>query len=676
MWRLQGGSYIPGFSRQAYGAGLERDVTKTRKDQAKKAAKLNKYMSKRQMIQKWGGRGLKSLGVPSVVGDIGGYGLSKLFGGKAPEVGAGSDGTGLLGSGYEELSEASGGIEKSMLGRLGGSMLSSLSGAAGDKLGAQLGDMFGKWKAGRTGLSGYEGTGMGNVLGLDATGAERFSPGMKLFEDPASMTGYGGFGMNPAGGAGGLYSPAGEAVSSAAGGAGDYVSPIPSIFAGANDPYGVPIGSEYSVIPEFQSGGALGKAFGLNRPSFNTGSRVSDDEGWISEYKPGQTKGWMAAVDELASDTDTRRKDLDELGGMGDYEESMIERIKGAAGSMFNPFHGVEKESPMQRYAKLSPKSMSLLEEYGGKDEPEREPFDLMGKLGGLGRGAGNVLSSVINPFHGMERESPRSAWTGQPMQQGGMMPGGVSNALPYQEGGSTEQSLMDMVNRSKQAQTERDSLNTLYSQPMDRFSPDESFTREVLLRNLGLPQETDIDTLYHSGNDIGLSLTDPSGGSYKYNRSGNMTDKRDEFNRQMSNVDSNLRSDMLSARKGFRSNYPQAANALSFDLTKDEYQGALDKLRDGYVDMDAFERMDYERGQKSDDEPEETSYQKMKREMDERRAKAKKSGNFDSFFDELDGFQMGGSISPYNLGGSVTQQPMAYQLGGLLKYKRSPTMG
>ena len=39
-------------------------------------------------------------------------------------------------------------------------------------------------------------------------------------------------------------------------------------------------------------------------------------------------------------------------------------------------------------------------------------------------------------------------------------------------------------------------------------------------------------------------------------------------------------------------------------------------------------------------------------------------------------GYQEGGSISPYNLGGSVTQQPMAYQLGGLLKYKRSPMMG
>ena len=46
-------------------------------------------------------------------------------------------------------------------------------------------------------------------------------------------------------------------------------------------------------------------------------------------------------------------------------------------------------------------------------------------------------------------------------------------------------------------------------------------------------------------------------------------------------------------------------------------------------------------------------------------------------------GFQMGGMMPggvsnalPYNIGGSVQQQPMAYQLGGLLKYRRSPMMG
>ena len=175
--------------------------------------------------------------------------------------------------------------------------------------------------------------------------------------------------------------------------------------------------------------------------------------------------------------------------------------------------------------------------------------------------------------------------------QAGGML----GDMMGYQNGGSAEQSLMDMVNRAKQAQTEQDSLNILYSQPMDRFSPDESFTREVLLRNLGLPQETSIDTLSHRGNDIDLRLSTPSGGSHKYERRGNLTDKREELSQKISQSESNLRSDISSARKGFRSNYPKANKALQYDILKEEYQGALDKLRAGYVDMDAFERMDYE---------------------------------------------------------------------------------
>jgi hypothetical protein len=53
------------------------------------------------------------------------------------------------------------------------------------------------------------------------------------------------------------------------------------------------------------------------------------------------------------------------------------------------------------------------------------------------------------------------------------------------------------------------------------------------------------------------------------------------------------------------------------------------------------------------------------------------------SWIQRLLGRQMGGMMPggvsnalPYNIGGSVQQQPMAYQLGGLLKYKRSPMMG
>ena len=41
-----------------------------------------------------------------------------------------------------------------------------------------------------------------------------------------------------------------------------------------------------------------------------------------------------------------------------------------------------------------------------------------------------------------------------------------------------------------------------------------------------------------------------------------------------------------------------------------------------------------------------------------------------------MQGYQDGGYLRQYNLGGSVAQQPMSYQLGGLLKYKRNPMVG
>ena len=45
-----------------------------------------------------------------------------------------------------------------------------------------------------------------------------------------------------------------------------------------------------------------------------------------------------------------------------------------------------------------------------------------------------------------------------------------------------------------------------------------------------------------------------------------------------------------------------------------------------------------------------------------------------EGYFDEMK--QQGGYMQQYNLGGSVSQQPMSYQLGGLLKYKRNPMVG
>lgn len=459
MWKLQGGSYIPGFSGQSYGAGLQRDVTKTRKDQAKKAAKLNKYMSKRGVMGKWGGRiasGLLGVGLGAMgMGPLGltigktlgaglgsRFGSSKFLSGKGPDVGAGSDGTGLLGSGYEQLGEAKGGIDEAMRGQAYGAgaaqLVSGLTGAAGDKLGAQFKDLYGKWKAGRTGLSGYENTGIGTTLGLDATAAERFSPGMKLFEDPASMTGYGGFGMKPQG---------------------------------------------------FQLGGALGKSLGLSKPSIKTGSRLSDAGKFISEYKSGQTKGWMPNVDELgtkkffdllgsgAEDT-TNVKAEDEFARMKFLEaaqERAGERVQKGEEDLLGGAKGAkDTSSAMQNYLegqKFFRQQNPSDTPYGESMEPMMNPFtkEPLGELKatelpqglqklipegtykgdewlssipeeGMQQYLNGMDESALSMFPEAYQDKPESkSWIQRLLgrQMGGMMPGGVSNALPYQEGGS-----------------------------------------------------------------------------------------------------------------------------------------------------------------------------------------------------------------------------------------------
>ena len=189
MWKLQGGSYIPGFSGQAYGAGLQRDVTKTRKDQSKKAAALNKYMSKRGAMGKWGGKiasGLLGAALGSTMGPVGlmlakagGAGIgsllggSKMLAGEGPNVGAGSGGTGLLGSGYEQLGEAKGGIDEAMRGQALGAgvsqLASGLAGAAGDKLGesfkqTRAGVRMGELQSGYGKMMARKGINIGEAL--------------------------------------------------------------------------------------------------------------------------------------------------------------------------------------------------------------------------------------------------------------------------------------------------------------------------------------------------------------------------------------------------------------------------------------------------------------------------------------------------------------------------------
>ena len=513
--RLQGGSYIPGVSNVMAGVGLAKDVHGSMQDIGDIKQGLGKFAGRLGLAGKFGGAlggaALKHFGgkkiasllaktafgstplgmiagvaAPMLLERFGKFGggeamkvLAKKFGlAKAPESVAGGK-YGLHKDAYKSLSEQPGKIESELTGESFGKQAGSLSinevlrnlpeGILGE-----AGEQIGKWQAGRTGVTGHEGTGIGNLFKMDMTGDRTPFGGAGNTFAP----GYGGFGLDMTGQQDGGY------------------------------------------IPQYQIGGALGKAFGLSRPSLETGSRVSDAGKWISEYKPGQTKGWMSAVDELAGDTDVRKKALAELGGMEHaesaresareaediYQQSLGDMDRGNLKSLLGlteeavktskygpdkgtgvrelsgPFEGgyyyddkglVDVPRQMQRpkyqqeelepLGGLSgeelapesdkerfmwgrmPKDVGIMDKYWemaqenpyedivsgleyGTRQPEQSLMDRLLGRGGeqLPEGSGKRLRKLMGD----------EAYFSEGMQMGGMAPGGVSNPLPYQQGG------------------------------------------------------------------------------------------------------------------------------------------------------------------------------------------------------------------------------------------------
>ena len=511
--RLQGGSYIPGVSNVMAGVGLAKDVRGSMQDIGDIKQGLGKFAGRLGLAGKFGGAlggaALKHFGgkkiasllaktafgstplgmiagfaAPMLLERFGKFGggeamkvLAKKFGlAKAPESVAGGK-YGLHKDAYKSLSEQPGKIESELTGESFGKQAGSLSinevlrnlpeGILGE-----AGEQIGKWQAGRTGVTGHEGTGIGNLFKMDMTGDRTPFGGAGNTFAP----GYGGFGLDMTEQQDGGY------------------------------------------IPQYQIGGALGKAFGLSKPSLETGSRVSDIGEFISEYKPGQTKGWMSAVDELAGDTDVRKKALAELGGMEHaesareaaresediYQQSLGDMDRGNLKSLLGlteeavktskygpdkgtgvrelsgPFEGgyyygdkglVDVPRQMQRpkyqQEELEPLGGLSGEELGeltGGDIPfeylrdlrqgkTKNPYEdivsgleygtrqpeqsLMDRL--LGRGGKEFLGGGPTKEDAGRRLRTLmgdEAYFSEGMQMGGMAPGGVSNPLPYQQGG------------------------------------------------------------------------------------------------------------------------------------------------------------------------------------------------------------------------------------------------
>ena len=445
MWKLQGGSYIPGVSSQAFGSRLGRDVKATREDQSRKAEELNKYMSKRQMIQKWGGRGLKALGVPDVVGDIGGYGLSKLFGGDAPDVEANK--SGLLGSGYEQLGEAAGGIEKSMLGRLGGSMFSSLGGAGG--VGKKLGEAFKQTRAGvRMGelKSGYgkmmagkginigqalpeaeqimdlEGTGLGSGFDYGDAPSNQLTEDLGWFDKASQsylakgqqggyMQGYQEGGeanngilskLNQLSDMQKFYEGEGPKTES-----GDLKFGPKGMITreGLAEQYNFPL-EEAVFDTSYGEPGSGNMAIDISIPSNDRllkYQRSGNMPGKKAEFMSKSTEAEQSMRKAFPDEYQSLATDI----GFGDYS--------GAAEKVGS---GWLDMSPLER---MRSRTSSLGSKKNIPSESDEKKQMMMKALG--------MEESEYDSFMKWKKSKG--------MQQGGMMPGGVSNALPYQQGGS-----------------------------------------------------------------------------------------------------------------------------------------------------------------------------------------------------------------------------------------------
>ena len=427
MWKLQGGSYIPGFSRQAYGAGLQRDVTKTQQDQARKAAELNKYMSKRGAMGKWGGKiasGLLGVGLGAMgMGPMGllaaksiGAGLgsalgsSKRLSGSGPSMKPGA-GTGLLGSGYEQLSEAKGGIDESMRGQAFGAgaaqLASGLTGMAGDKLGAA----FGKTGLGMDLKSGY-----GKMM------AEKFGKNIgQALPEAEQITDLTGTGLGRDFDFGDMPGQLTEDL---------------SWFDKAPGFYGVQQGG---YMQGYQEGGPtdmemmrhtenLRKKYGLEKPE------VSDWQQSASEKKYGALKS-----SEESERESSRLRALAELGGMGHaesageaediYQQSLGDMDRGNLKSLLGLVQGAtgtqESRIAKGRSYDLSPYQKLMSDE---QNMMVNQINDLRNKNYFTKKREKDFISQYDSKW-----QEPLDIG----MQMGGMMPGGVSNALPYHRGGS-----------------------------------------------------------------------------------------------------------------------------------------------------------------------------------------------------------------------------------------------
>ena len=230
------------------------------------------------------------------------------------------------------------------------------------------------------------------------------------------------------------------------------------------------------------------------------------------------------------------------------------------------------------------------------------------------------------------------------------MMPGGgmVSPKTPmYQEGGQTE-SLLDILNQLQSSrQKYQGEVLTESGQP--RFGPEGRRTKAGFAEKFNFPlEEAVFDTLIDTPSQYSYNINLPNDETIKVQSSqyGGMTDKKSEMLGKQREIQQSL-------RKAF----PEESSQLTFKM--DSPSDAIRAVQRGYLNMDPFEQMKYDRGEK---ERNNLKSRLMKSFPDASEAFV------DSFLTEK-GYRQGGMIQ-YEEGGPLHSRRMFNQGTGFDKKK------
>ncbi len=199
--------------------------------------------------------------------------------------------------------------------------------------------------------------------------------------------------------------------------------------------------------------------------------------------------------------------------------------------------------------------------------------------------------------------------------QMGGMPP--VSNPIPYQEGGYSG------------------IMNMLYKRKLDKIKKD-SPSLASWLDNTG-PNKRKAEDVHIQGvtHNVQSQLNDKVLEDYSTNKN------FEEYLSEGTGYTGAKFADIQKSgpKKGYEEQFfqdPESGKVYSFG--KKHHGGLLSKLKNLYSDL-----------------PREVESMPV--------------------FENTTSYQDGGMIPKYNLGGLINQQPIAYQLGGLLKYQKSPSI-